>query len=445
MKELEGLKVIVAGAGIGGLAAAKELGKAGAEVTVYERADSVDEMRYPWHDDVQPEAFARAGLDVPEGSFRKKNWTFVTPDGAVRRMYEAEEKADFSVWRRALNRELVKSAEEYAEIKFSTAVEGAIAENGRVKGIIANGEKVYADLVVDSLGAFSSLKKDVPGVTVHEADEIFVTYRAFRRKNADAPEAEYTNKVYLKHKGERGIAWAIQDGDEVDVLAGRLGGANEEEFASAIAQLEKENPTIGAETVRGGGMYRIPVRYPATRMVADGYAAIGDAAYMTVPMLGSGIATSLAAAGMLAKCLTEAAGKGAEEAVSVKNLWNYERDFYLAFGAEFCGVDVTKRGVLEFDDALLGWLLSSGVLTNDDVCALAKGRFLNIGVKEALRKVKAAGLKKLPALLRVNAMLTRGKRAIKTARRIPAVYAPRAVGKWERKLVKAVTGKDIRR
>ncbi|MBO8424433.1 MAG: NAD(P)-binding protein, partial [Firmicutes bacterium] len=100
MKELEGMKVIVAGAGIGGLAAAKELGKAGAEVTVYERADSVDEMRYPWHDDVQPEAFARAGLDVPEGSFRKKNWTFVTPDGAVRRMYEAEEKADFSVWRR---------------------------------------------------------------------------------------------------------------------------------------------------------------------------------------------------------------------------------------------------------------------------------------------------------------------------------------------------------
>lgn len=85
------------------------------------------------------------------------------------------------------------------------------------------------------------------------------------------------------------------------------------------------------------------------------------------------------------------------------------------------------------------------MLTNDDVCALAKGRFLNIGVKEALRKVKAAGLKKLPALLRVNAMLTRGKRAIKTARRIPAVYAPRAVGKWERKLVKAVTGKDIRR
>lgn len=443
MEELKGLKVIVAGAGIGGLAAAAELGKAGAAVTVYERAASVDDMRYPWHDDVQPEAFVRAGLEVPEGSFRKKNWTFVTPDGSVRRMYEEEEKADFSVWRRALNKELVARAEKYAEIKFSVAVEGAIAENGCVKGVIANGEKICADLVIDSLGAFSVLKKDVPGVTVHGEDEIFVTYRAFRRKNADAPEAVYTNKVYLKHKGERGIAWAIQDGDEVDVLAGRLGGASEEEFASAIAHLEKENPTIGAETIIGGGMYRIPVRYPATRMVADGYAAIGDAAYMTVPMLGSGIATSLAAAGMLAKCLKDAAGKSVGEAASIKNLWNYEREFYLTYGAEFCGVDVTKRGVLEFPDELLGWLLSSEVLTNDDVCALAKGKFLNVGARDALKKVKAAGLGKLPALLKINAMLTRGKRAIRIARKIPSVYEPHAVDKWERKLVKAVTGKDM--
>lgn len=443
MKDLEGMKVIVAGAGIGGLAAAAELGKAGAAVTVYERADSVDDMRYPWHDDVQPEAFVRAGLDVPEGSFRKKNWTFVTPDGAVRRMHEAEEKADFSVWRRELNRELVKHAEKYAEIKFSNEVEGAITENGRVTGIKVNGERVYADIVIDSLGAFSVLKKDVPGVTVHGEDEIFVTYRAFRRKNADAPEAEYTNKVYLKHKGERGIAWAIQDGDEVDVLAGRLGGASKEELASAVAHLERENPTIGAETVRGGDVYRIPVRYPATRMVADGYAVIGDAAYMTVPMLGSGIATSLAAAGMLAKRLTEAAVKNVGEAVSIQNLWNYEREFYLTYGAEFCGVDVTKRGVLEFPDELLGWLLSSEVLTNDDVCALAKGKFLNVGARDALKKVKAAGLGKLPALLKVNAMLTRGKRAIRIARKIPSVYEPHAVDKWERKLVKAVTGKDM--
>ena len=436
-------KAIVAGAGIGGLAVAAALGKAGAEAIVYERAESLDDMRYPWHDDVQPEAFERAGIEVPKGSFRKKNWTFVTPDGAVRRMYEAPEKADFSVWRRELNAELYARAARYAEVRFSSQVEGAVRENGRVVGITVNGERVYADLVIDSLGVDSVLKKDVPEITAHDGEEIFAVYRAFCEKRKGAPEAVYTNKVYLKHLGERGIAWAIQDGDEVDVLAGRLGGMSKEVLMRALEKLAEENVTVGERVTRGGGIYRIPVRYPATRMVADGYAAIGDAAYMTVPMLGSGIAASLLAADILAECISSATERGLSpaEAASAGNLWNYERKYFLSAGAEHCGVDVTKRGVLEFSDELLGWLLVSDVLTNDDVCALAKGRFLNIGVKEALAKVKAAGLKKLPALFKVNAMLTRGKRAIAIAKRIPAKFEPRAVKKWERKLVKAVTGK----
>ncbi len=54
-------------------------------------------MRYDWHDDVSPAVFKRLGTEIPEGSFPKKNWTFVSPGGAVHGMKEDESAADISV------------------------------------------------------------------------------------------------------------------------------------------------------------------------------------------------------------------------------------------------------------------------------------------------------------------------------------------------------------
>ena len=70
------MKVIVAGAGIGGLVAAAKLKKLGFDVTVFERAKSLDEMRYDWHDDVNPDVFEQLGIEMPKESFKKKSWTF---------------------------------------------------------------------------------------------------------------------------------------------------------------------------------------------------------------------------------------------------------------------------------------------------------------------------------------------------------------------------------
>lgn len=437
------MRIIVAGAGIGGLTAAAFLGKGKADVTVYERAQSVAEMRYPWHDDVSPDAFAEAGLELPENSFIKKDWSFVTPDGkGIRRMHEDESKADRSVWRTALNEELVGFASEYSSVEFGQSVTEAVTDGGRVTGVVVNGREEKADLVIDSTGVDSPLKASLNGITRHCADEVFVVYRAFYEKNLDAPEAEHTNKAYLKHNGENGIAWAIADGDLVDVLVGRLGKMSEKTLKTALDSLIKENPTIGEKRVMGGGIYRIPVRYPATRMVCDGYAAIGDAAYMTIPMLGSGIASSMAAARMLSDAVIKAlnAGKSAREAASAENLWEYQRRFFSEIGSNHCGVDVMKRGVLSFPDEMLGWLLTSSVLTNADVCRLAKGEPMYIGAGDALKKVMAAGIGKLRQLLKVNSMLMRSHRAIRIAGQIPQSYSEPAISRWEKKLKRVIAG-----
>ena len=87
------MKIVIAGAGIGGMIAAERLSKLGFDITVFELAPSVDEMRYDWHDDVNPSVFKRLGLEMPEGSFKKKSWTFVSPHGAVVREFRQDEAA----------------------------------------------------------------------------------------------------------------------------------------------------------------------------------------------------------------------------------------------------------------------------------------------------------------------------------------------------------------
>lgn len=427
---------------MGGMVAAERLSKLGFEVTVYEQSPSLDEMRYDWHDDVNPRIFRRLGMEMPAGSFKKKSWTFVSPHGVVVREFrQDEDNADYSIERRALNRMLYERACGGAKFVFGAKVEKPIVEKGAVVGVVVNGQEVRADLVVDSLGAMSALKKDLPaefGITQHREDEVFVAYRAFYEKNPDAPAPKYTNKVYLKHMGEAGISWVIQDNDPnlVNVLVGRIGKLTTYDLDRALEDLRKTNPTIGEKVVRGGQMCVIPVRYPATRMVANGYVAIGDSAYMTIPMLGSGIATGMLAGQLLAETIGENMSKGVKGADLFKTsrLWRYQVKVFREFGAEHCGVDVMKRAVLTYPDATLDWLLGSELLTNEEVGKLASGKMLRIGVKEAFRKLSLTEFNRFNTLLKVNNMLQKSLYAYRLGKNIPRNFDPNICRTWEKHL-----------
>lgn len=425
---------------MGGMIAAERLAKLGYEVTVYEQSPSLDEMRYDWHDDVNPRIFRRLGLEMPAGSFKKKSWTFVSPHGVVVREFRQDENnADFSVERRALNRMLYERASAGAKFVFGAKVERPVVEKGTVVGVVVDGKEARADLVIDSLGANSALKKDVPvefGVTQHREDEVFVAYRAFYEKNTDAPAPKYTNKVYLKHMGEPGISWVIQDNDPslVNVLVGRIGKLSSYDLERALEDLRKTNPTIGEKVVRGGEICVIPVRYPATRMVANGYAAVGDSAYMTIPMLGSGIASGMLAGQLLAETIGDNMSKGVkkEDLFKTSRLWKYQVKVFREFGAEHCAVDILKRGVLNFPDATLDWMLGSDLLTNDEIGCLASGKMLRVGVKEAFRKLSITEFNRLRILIKVNNMLQKSLHAYRVAKNIPRNFDPNICRTWEK-------------
>ncbi len=437
------MKIIIAGAGIGGMVAAEKLSKLGFEVTVYEKSPSLNDMRYDWHDDVSPKVFRRLGMEIPTEHFLKRSWTFCSPfEKEIREFQQDETDPDLSIERRPLNEMLYNRAvKSGAAFVFGVTVEAPIIIDGSVKGAIIDGKEIHADLLVDSLGALSPLRAKLPdefGIQqMPKENELFTAYRAFYSRKVGSPDPKYTNKVYMKHLGEPGISWSIIDNDPslVNVLIGRVGKMTAETVRLALQDLKKNNPIIGDEIIRGGYMTTIPVRYPITKMVASGYALIGDAAFLTIPLLGSGIASSMLAGDFLGEAVGKRLSNGikSDKLFTAASLWKYQVMCYREF-AEHCGIDILKRWMLSLDDELVNWLFGSKVLTNDDLRKVASGHLVKITPKMALKKVFAVGPKKIYLLLKMNNMLSKCNKAQRIGKNIPRVYNEQAIKSWQKRL-----------
>ncbi len=435
------MKIVVVGAGIGGMIVAERLGKIGIDVVVYEKAKSLDEMRYDWHDDVSPDVFKKLQIAMPKESAPKRSWTFCSPfERTMREFNQDENNPDMSVERRPLNQLLFDLAKGYAVFEFGKRVSSPIVEDNRVVGVIVDGQEVRCDLVVDSAGVYSPVRRNLPkafGITELENDEIFEAYRAFYKRADGSPDPKYTNKVYMKHLGKPGISWTILDHNplHVNVLVGLVGGLDEDTKIASIDFMRKHNPILGEEVVRGGYNVIIPVRRPATKIVWDGYVAIGDCAYMTIPLLGSGIASSMLAGDILSSTIKSDIENGVNP-FDKENLWKYQVGVYHEFGARHMGVDVLKRWLLNQTDDMVDWMFKSKVLSNTDLQKVASGNLVTITPSAATKKVIGVGLKNLPTLLKMNSMVMKSHRAERLGKRIPKVYNIKKINRWEKKASK---------
>ena len=432
------MKIVFIGAGMASLVASERLARAGYDVSVYEK-DTYDTVSYDWHDDVNRDAFDMFGLPLPkEGTyFTKRNWTFVPPAERIEvNLNLPENQLDWSTERRKLAQQYIDRAKDVVDFHLGQKVDSLIIEDGKVKGILAGGEKVYADLVVDNSGAMSPFRASLPksaGITaMPQKNEIFVAYRSFNKKVEGVKDPENTNRAYLKHLGEEGISWSILDpAGTVNILIGRAGELTKDTFDRAYKALKASNPIISDEVVRGGINCIIPIRYPLTRMMTDGYVAIGDAAFMTIPMIGSGIENSMKAACILADTIIESGS------VKKEDLWQYEVKYYKMRGGDHVGVDVLKRWLLGAKPQDLDWLFEKGVVDDSNMAAGATGKLIVLSPKDLVVKV-ARGWTRLPLLLAMNDMLMRSKKAAKIAKNIPETYDEAKIAKWESKIEKLV-------
>ncbi len=430
-------KILVAGAGHGGLSAAAILSKNGFDVTVVEKATR-EAIGHDWHDTMDIPAFKFADIPVPdEAHFRRGlNMCYFNPKKTARINMDGGPGVSSSdcimIDRKFLINYLISHCEANGvKFIFGTEIISAICADARVMGVKTkseNGEKDYfADMIIDAAGMFSPVRRSLPeefdiekDFSVADTFEIFRAYYENTEKYMTSPNYS----VFFFNCGKPGLDWVITEEDYVDVLIGKFGSLTEEEIEASLNDIRENYPGIGAAPVRGGTIARIPLAKTASLLVADSYALIGDSASMTVPLNGSGIDLSLQAGKLLANTVTAAAKNGFRK----EDLWQYQYKYFTLFGNSLMPIAVLRRFLSAVKPEDIDFFLEKGLLTEKEI-GMAGGDFSAVNVQYVIEKMIAAipEIKLLPDLVRTAKSMPLLPIVQKT---MPPVWDEKKVKKW---------------
>ena len=427
-------KIIVAGGGHGGIAVASILSRNGFDVTVYEK-NSRENMGYDWTDIFDPKALGKADIPMPDKSVfeYKENMTFYSPNEKTPiRQQVPENELEIKMERKDIYNLLIDTAERNGvEFVYNCNIEGAIIKDNRVAGINTSMGEKFADLIIDACGCESPVRSSLPrefGIEKHPGkNEKFYVYRAFYNK-ATEKDVEDKYKVCLLPEGKLGIGWVATEKEYTDLLIGRFEPFDMAEAERTASFFRSRNESLGTEVVRGGQFVEIPVRQSISVMVANGYAAIGDSAFMTVPIIGSGIANSLRAAPILAKAIMD----DRTETYTAEALWQYQYKFYKNLGAGLAPLAAVKLLLTKITPQQLDYIFEKGILTWREMTITADSTSITDFIhpaldmpKRAISIVKEADL--LKKMLKVGADI--GK-IMAVCAALPKEYNKEKVKQW---------------
>ncbi len=437
-----GKSIVVAGLGHGGIVAAALLSEKGFDVTVYEKG-SEGTLGHDWTDMFDPKALKFAGLPMPsEDKFKyKENMTFCGPSSKkVITQYITEKDMQIIMERKDLYTYLIDIAlEKGVKIVYDCEVQGPITKGDRVVGIkTANGD-VTADLVIDSCGMNSPVRRNLPKNLmiqneIEDGGKITI-YRAFYNKCSD-DEILGKFKIILFAGGHPGISWVASHEEYTDVLIGRFKPFDEKEAIEFTEFLRRNNPRLGKERLRGGQFAGIPVRHNLSVMVADGYAAIGDCAFMPMPLIGNGIANAI----MAGKILADTVADDTDETYNAENLWGYQVEYYKKVGGVIAALECVKGSLLKLRPQDVDYLFATELVTDDDMKIIAGLSDVD-DVIEAIKKELPQKLKSIKNNKRlvgvVAGIATNMIKVLALSSRIPEKWDKEKVSKWAKSYDKA--------
>ena len=430
--------IAVIGLGHGGLVAACKLQRMGFSVTVFEQK-AVDTVGYPWYDDIRADVFDACGLPMPPRDCytNKGKRLFISPDEQNSlRVPSGKPMEEISIDRRRLLQHLTDVCTQAGvTVRFETKVESLVVKNNRVCGVRVGGEAVPFDLVIDASGLFSPFRAMVPplfGVQAQPGKDDYMTaWRGFFAWTPGTKAPDPDRNIYIKHQNSVGLSWCnLNDRGEVDVFVGRIGGLSPEEKDAAVQALYRNHDFFSDVPLRTGQWGHISLRGPLGCMVADGYCAVGDSAFMTMPMMGSGIEASMKAGLWLAQQIHA----NAVTDFTAANLWGWQVRYYKELGARYVFVDMVKRWVLGIDVDLLNWLFGCGAVTNEDMGLVSTDPDNSYRLTPGKLLQKAAIVLQKPALIRQTAAhMLRAAAAKRTAGSIPTTYDRVKIDRWLRR------------
>ncbi len=376
--------VVIAGGGMSGLITAASIGhhsKGKAKVLVIDRNQETEPGKKTHNGWTCGDATSKRSLDylaehvgirygAPELEHPVKGVYVYSPDRKTKVLFEGE---GFLFNRKVAPRRQVEDARKLgAEFMFEATAERLLSEDGYVTGVSGRRSdgtafKVTAKLVIDATGASSVLRRFLPVPSMIEkeidGDDVVGTGRYIIEFEPARDSREYFDPDYcIIHLDQfiapAGYAWVFPKGkNKANIGLGisksglerrnRRFGLNDN-LQSLIDKYVADNPVIknpvqpqsDSDSGNTKGNWQVPVRRHNDCMVANGFAVVGDAAWMPRPIDAGGISPSIYGGTILGRVAAEAIEAGD---TSEGSLWKYNTDYMNTHGYPMASFEVLRR------------------------------------------------------------------------------------------------------
>jgi flavin-dependent dehydrogenase len=353
--------VVVVGAGTSGSYFAWRLAEAGYQVLVLEKR-ALDELGQ--HIDIfhmDAVRFAEFGIPLPEGAeveHLAESGLMWSPDLQVKQ----EIHYPFYVLHKPLfHRRLHRYMRECgAEIMEQARITGVILEGQHLAGV--RGEldgqpfEARAPLVVDASGLKADVRRYLPpefGVendAIRDSDRLFVCLEY--REGTGGGRYPTGSNFYPFHKA----FWNLGPGDEVILGIGQP-GSYDYAWQKHREWREEYFGDPGRVVRRCQGT--VPFRRSPFSLVADGFLAIGDAAYQNKPFSGEGVTSGFAACQIASEVAIAALASGRPNRAG---LWLYNTRYFRGQGAKFAAGLAQLPATAELSRSDVDWLFHHGLI-----------------------------------------------------------------------------------
>ncbi|MEM3670174.1 MAG: NAD(P)/FAD-dependent oxidoreductase [Thermoprotei archaeon] len=258
------------------------------------------------------------------------------------------------------------------QFAYGVSLERLLSEDGKITGVVGRTQKgeVFkktAKVVVDATGCVSLLRMHLPINSKIQKeidkDDLESTGRYIYEFEPGVEDPTYFDPKYAiihldQYLAPGGYSWTFPKGErkvniglgvQKSALAKRNAkhGLNDnlqsliDKYVSSNKAIKNPKLSVSASDAGNAkGSWQVPVRRPNDCMVANGYALVGDAAWMPRPIDAGGIGPAIYGSVILGKTVAKAleAGDTSEE-----GLWEYNCEYMKNYGYQMASFEVLRR------------------------------------------------------------------------------------------------------
>ncbi|MHB8567717.1 MAG: NAD(P)/FAD-dependent oxidoreductase [Nitrososphaerales archaeon] len=433
--------VIVSGGGMSGLITACSIAaysKGKARVLVVDRNLETDAGRKTINGWTCGDAVSKRSVDYiaenigikygsPELEHPVEGVLVYSPDHETKVLFDGE---GFMLNRKLMPKRQVEDARKLGvEFAFNVTIDELYSEDGYIRGVIGRDTKnnapfkKTAKVVVDSAGSATTLRRTLPikcKIDIEiDRDDLESTGRYIYDFEAGVEDLTWFDPRYAiihldQYLAPGGYSWTFSKGkNKVNIGLGiqkkaldernkRYGKTdNLQSLIDEYVKLNKaiKNPVQSKDPQDAGntkGSWQVSVRRHNDCLVANGYAMVGDAAWMARPIDAGGMGPAIYAGVILGKTI---ARQLEANDLSEKGLWQYSVDYMNLYGFQMASFEILRRYLQTLNNDQVSYGMKY-FLSEDDVRAIVNREHPKFGRLKLLNPQILARIAAHPDLAR---------------------------------------------